>query len=835
LNESDPERPVFPAPDGMHSAGAASVAIASSPLWRLVSFLKTAWWVGAVVLARTAAVCLRPASGDCRKRWSATVKNLAVWLRVRSGARVAELLNHYFDEGYYLETNPNIGSARLRPFVHYLLQGYLEGRNPSPDFDTRYYLACYQDVAESGLNPLLHYVSFGRSEGRYAAPDVTGAPSSAWEDDLPWADGETVAVDNRWPASDPLVSVVIICFNYGRFLEEALQSVLAQTFQDFEVVVVEGGSTDGSTRQQVLQLESQAPPRVRFIYRAEPHLVGDNRNAGIAAARGRYICCLDADDMLRPTYLEAAVFLAEAHGYDIVYPAVRCFGASDLVWRVVDASLPGILRENQIPTVALFRKSWWERVGGFRDWGLGPEHVPEDWDLWVRLLGLGAVPKSIREPLMMYRVHETSLTANCRIGTTVQLAQIRQANAELLARPAPARQRRKVLNPWVNLYRAASAEAKPAILFAMPFVTVGGAETLLATLAQGFAAEGYQIVLTTTLPLPPSMRDHKEVFEPVTSCIYDLPALFDGPGRWKDFFWYLLETKNIQLILLAGSEYVYHLLPELRARFPQVRVMDQLFNDAVHVYNNRRYAEFIDRTIVPSADLATSLAQNRGASAASVRVIGHGIDIQASLPCLPPTGRVAPPPPPKQEGQFIVSFFGRFSSEKAPRTFVEIANRLKRDPGIRFYMTGEGPERAAVLKLIERRRLTDRIYAPGFVPDVRPLIEQSDVVVLPSTIDGMPLVVLEAQTLGKPVVASRVGSLAAMVADGVTGFLCDPGDIDMFCERIRRLRQQAELRREMGERARIHAAAAFGADRMLAEYRTAIRELGGTAAVAGER
>ena len=804
----------------------------------MVSFLKTAWWVGAVGGARTAAVCLRPASGVCRKRWSATVENLGVWLRVRSDVRVAELLRRYFDDGYYLETNPDIRKARLRPFVHYLLQGYLEGRNPSPDFDTRYYLACYRDVAESGLNPLLHYAAFGRSEGRYATPDVTATPSPASEAVLPAADSEAseiVPIDNQWPASEPLVSVVIICFNYGRFLEEALQSVLAQTFQDFEVVVVEGGSTDGSTRQQVLQLESQAPPRVRFVYRTEPRLVGDNRNAGIAAARGRYICCLDADDLLRPTYLETAVFLAEVYGYDIVYPSVRFFGASDLVWRVVDASLPGILSENQISTVALFRKSWWERVGGYRDWGLGAKYVPEDWDLWVRLLALGAVPKSIREPLMMYRVHETSLTADCRIGNTVQLAQIRQANAELLARPASAPQRRQALNPWVNLYRASCAEAKPAILFAMPFVTVGGAETLLATLAQGLAAEGYQIVLTTTIPLPPSMRDHKEVFEPATSCIYDLPALFDGPERWKEFFSYLFETKNIRLVLLAGSEYVYHLLPELRVRFPEVRVMDQLFNDAVHVYNNRRYAQFIDRTIVPSTDLATSLAQNHGAHAARVRVISHGIDIQASLPCLPPTERVAPPPLPKQEGQFIVSFFGRFSSEKAPTTFVEIANRLKSDPDIRFYMTGEGPEREAVLELIERRRLTDRIYAPGFIPDVRPLIEQSDVVVLPSTIDGMPLVVLEAQTLGKPVVASRVGSLPAMVVDGATGFLCDPGNIDMFCERILQLREQAELRREMGERARIRAAAAFGAERMIAEYRTVIRELGGTAAAAGER
>jgi glycosyltransferase involved in cell wall biosynthesis len=193
-----------------------------------------------------------------------------------------------------------------------------------------------------------------------------------------------------------------------------------------------------------------------------------------------------------------------------------------------------------------------------------------------------------------------------------------------------------------------------------------------------------------------------------------------------------------------------------------------------------------------------------------------------------PTLRQIPQPLPKERGQFIVSFFGRLSSEKAPRVFIEIANRLKGDPSIRFYMTGAGPERDAVLELIKRYRLTDRIYVPGFVPNVRPLMEQSDVVVLPSIVDGMPLTVLEAQTLGKPVVASRVGSLPAMVADGETGFLCDAGDIAMFCLRISQLKQSPELRARVGDNARIRATAAFGAEKMLAEYLALIRELLGT-------
>src|SRR6185312_7230286 len=103
------------------------------------------------------------------------------------------------------------------------------------------------------------------------------------------------------------------------------------------------------------------------VFRTERHLAGDNRNFGIELGRGRYVCCLDADDLIRPTYLEIAVFLAERYGYDVVYPSVRCFGNSSTTWMLTDASFPEIALENQISTVALFRKSAWETVGGFRD------------------------------------------------------------------------------------------------------------------------------------------------------------------------------------------------------------------------------------------------------------------------------------------------------------------------------------------------------------------------------------------------------------------------------------------------------------------------------------
>lgn len=149
---------------------------------------------------------------------------------------------------------------------------------------------------------------------------------------------------------------------------------------------------------------------------------------------------------------------------------------------------------------------------------------------------------------------------------------------------------------------------------------------------------------------------------------------------------------------------------------------------------------------------------------------------------------------------------------------MEIARRLRPHEKICFLMTGEGQERAAVLSLIERYELQDRIHAPGFVDNVRTLMALSDVVVVPSTLDGMPLVVFEAQACGKPVVASAVGSIPHVIADGKTGLLCAPGDVTSFAERILELWCSPEMRRAIGDAARVSVRANHSAESMTAQY-----------------
>ena len=216
----------------------------------------------------------------------------------------------------------------------------------------------------------------------------------------------------------PLVSVVIPCFNQGVFLSESIASVQAQSLCDFEIIVVDDGSTDAATARAL----EDVSPCVRVI-RTENHGLAAARNSGIREARGKYILPLDADDKLGSTYLEKAAGILETDPrIGIVYCHAEFFGATRGRWELPPYSFPKILISPQIFATSMFRKSAWERAGGFSpEMRLGWE----DYDFWLTLIENGAGVHCIPEVLFYYRSHKGSmisrLTREDYVGMYVQL------------------------------------------------------------------------------------------------------------------------------------------------------------------------------------------------------------------------------------------------------------------------------------------------------------------------------------------------------------------------------------------------------------------------------
>ena len=514
--------------------------------------------------SRTALLILSPS------QLARTARTLVLWRRLTRSLRAQAVWNKYFDASEYLRMYPDVAQAGVDPLFHFLLRGNEEYRNPSSGFDTRYYLGRYPDVQAAGINGLLHYALFGSPENRSLDRVRTLRPSST---------GSPRYIDNDWRRDCPLVSIVIPCFNYGGFVEQAIRSALNQTFPDIEVIVVEGGSTDASTVAEVRRIESLGLPRTQFHYRSGRHLAGDNRNFGIALARGRYVCCLDADDLLDPIYIEVAVFLAEVFGYDLVHPSAQCFGDSDVRWLVTDASFPQILSENRVSTVALFRRGAWAHVGGIRDWGAGSEYIYEDWDFWIRLLGHGFRARSIREPLMLYRVHVNGIVAANQPILDEQRKQLREANDRLMtAFRGNQDANLRVLDPYVNLEPL--DDPRESFLLALPSVTIGGAGKMLQTIGESIVAGGRRLIVITSLTRPESMPQDESCFKSITSQVYRLSGLFQQDAERGEFVRYLIRRYRVRTMMIAGCEFLYRQLPDLVREFPDLVVVDQIFSEA---------------------------------------------------------------------------------------------------------------------------------------------------------------------------------------------------------------------------------------------------------------
>jgi glycosyltransferase involved in cell wall biosynthesis/SAM-dependent methyltransferase len=330
------------------------------------------------------------------------------------------------------------------------------------------------------------------------------------------------------PDDWPLVSVVITSFNYGPFVTAAVDSVLAQTFKDLEVIVVDGGSSDFASRFVVAGLQ---PPRTRVLMQGAGRQVGANRNFGISQARGRYICCLDADDTLSPTYIEKAVYLLERHNYDVISGAMKTVGGD---YRQIDIieepNLDDILAANHVLTCAVFRRSLWEQAGGYRDVDQTVSgHVYEDWAFWIRLAALGARFRNLpRDPVLRYRVHtnKDSLSRGKDVlPMDLQREMVRRMNQDVLqtATDRVARSRRQTASRFgappapIVLNRAPTALQQLTLLLAMPYLILGGAERLLSTIVGHLTQMGWRIVITTSIEPGSGHGDTTPWFERYTS------------------------------------------------------------------------------------------------------------------------------------------------------------------------------------------------------------------------------------------------------------------------------------------------------------------------------
>lgn len=218
---------------------------------------------------------------------------------------------------------------------------------------------------------------------------------------------------------EPTVTVVVPCFNHGRFVRAAVESCLRQEGADVRVVVVNDGSTDGTTGAACDACRSGrggrgSEDRVTVIHQENRGLPAA-RNRGARLAEGEYLVFLDADDWLEPDFVRKLAARIEEErgaggagdpggGGDVshAYCQERLVELGTGIWRVPEWDPLLLLITNLHPVTTLVRRERFLEVGGFDE---SMRHGYEDWDLWLKFVERGWRGVRVAEPLFVWRRH----------------------------------------------------------------------------------------------------------------------------------------------------------------------------------------------------------------------------------------------------------------------------------------------------------------------------------------------------------------------------------------------------------------------------------------------
>ncbi len=214
----------------------------------------------------------------------------------------------------------------------------------------------------------------------------------------------------------PLISIIVPCYKQAQYLGEALQSVIDQSYQDWECIIVDDGSPDKTA--QIAKVWIAKDSRFKYRYKDNGG-IASARNFGINQAKAEFILALDADDKIANDYLELAINeFQKDPSLKVVYARAEKFGEESGLWYLPPFNISKLGLYNMIFCSALYRKADWQRVGGYDvNMVLGLE----DWEFWIALLKNGGNVCQLNKIGFYYRIKEKSRHVDLKISDKEEL------------------------------------------------------------------------------------------------------------------------------------------------------------------------------------------------------------------------------------------------------------------------------------------------------------------------------------------------------------------------------------------------------------------------------
>ncbi|MDN7655009.1 glycosyltransferase [Burkholderia multivorans] len=298
-----------------------------------------------------------------------------------------------FDVAWYTEKYTDVRALRIDPVEHYLRVGHYLGYSPSPKFCSASYLESHRDIKASGTEPLLHYLKRGKAEGRTIYPVRDGSRveerkkcrrvltrrNKEWN----WAEHEKTVrslevLASRFAADK--VSIIMPTYNRAHMIRAAINSVLMQTHAEFELIVVDDNSVDGTEKV----ISEMADPRIIYIKNRRGKGVSSARNTGLDMATGKWIFFLDSDNVWKKNMVEFMLKHADLSQSSAGYCAANIHGDDQETKFILysEFDFESCVHENFIDLNCFFMR-W---VGPFREYRFD-ESLKRlvDWDFILRV------------------------------------------------------------------------------------------------------------------------------------------------------------------------------------------------------------------------------------------------------------------------------------------------------------------------------------------------------------------------------------------------------------------------------------------------------------------
>ena len=590
----------------------------------------------------------------------------------------------------------------------------------------------------------------------------------------------------------PTISIITAFYNGGSTLMETANSILSQTYPYFEWIIVDDGSKDKKSLNELAKLEKMDKRiKVFHIENGGPSVA---RDYGIehSSKETKYVYFLDCDDLIEKNMLECLYWTLETHPEaSFAYTAMVNFGDSEFIWEQW-LTIEREMVENVISISSMVKKSDLLEVGCF---GLKEKGMYEDWNLWLKLLKAGKIPIRVSDKLFWYRINNTGEFQKAKQNHKKAMKLINKTAkgienfVDVIQFPREGSKYDTVdeINMRLPMYKR--KDKRKNILFIFPWMVVGGADIFNLELIKRLDKNKYNVTIVTTTP---NINKLEQDFKDYAECVYDLSSFLDR-NAYINFVDYIMESRNIDMVVVSNSQCGYYMVPYLKGKYPTVPFIDYIHS--IDIADPRegfgRCTMDVDKYLSGTyvCNNFTKKQLERDYKKANVQTLYIGTDDE----------RFNPSKYNKEElldkyklpkDKLIITMIARLSDEKRPEMFVEICKRIHNEhPNTYFVIGGDGP----LMKKVER--LVDSNFKLlGMVSNSEEIYRISDITINCSSLEGLALTSYESLAMGVPVISTDVGGQTELIDNTVGGVVHynDQADAKTYDEEINEYVKEAD-------------------------------------------